>query len=268
MGVDYRPMKEITKAIWSLGDYSPLSKLLEGAARNVVDACKISSGDKVLDVAAGNGNCAIAAARAGARVIASDLTPAMVSTGRTRTQAEGLAIEWFDADVEDLPFEDARFDFVTSVFGAIFAPRPELAVSEMFRVLSPLGTVGMANWTPQSFSKQMNDVVSTYSPPPPVELPSPFEWGDEQKVRSLFEAVATSIQLDRRVLTWEFESFEAMRAVFESHGGSVMAKQMLPQDVYESLGQELEALVSKLNQGTQDHIVIRNEYLLVVARKA
>jgi ubiquinone/menaquinone biosynthesis C-methylase UbiE len=268
MDVDYRPMKEITKAIWSLGDYSPLSKLLEGAAREVVGACEISSGRKVLDVAAGNGNCAIAAARAGARVIASDLTPAMVAIGRARTQAEGLDVEWFDADVEDLPFEDARFDFVTSVFGAIFAPRPELATSEMFRVLAPLGIVGMANWTPESFSKRMSDVVSKYSPPPPVKLPSPFQWGDEQTVRSLFEAAATSIQLDRRFLTWEFESFEAMRSVFESHGGSVMAKRMLPPDAYESAGRELEALVNELSEGTQGRIVIRNEYLLVVARKA
>jgi SAM-dependent methyltransferase len=268
MDADYQPMKEMTKAIWSLGDYSPVAKLLEGAARDVVDACGISSGHAVLDVAAGNGNCAIAAARTGARVVASDLTPALIEMGRARTEAEGLGIEWFNADVEDLPFEDGRFDFVTSVFGAIFAPRPERAASEMFRVLKSEAILGMANWTPESFSKRMLDVVSKYSPPPPVELPSPFQWGEEQTVRALFKDVATPIRLDRRLLTWEFASFGAMRSVFESHGGAVMAKRMLPPDVYEAQGQELEALARELNEGTEGGVVISNEYLLVVARKA
>jgi ubiquinone/menaquinone biosynthesis C-methylase UbiE len=256
----------MTKAIWSLGDYSPLAKLLEGAAREVVDACGISSGHEVLDVAAGTGNCAIAAARKGARVTASDLTTALVEIGKTRTKAEGLDVEWFDADVEDLPFEDDRFDFVTSVFGAIFAPQQALAASEMLRVLHPGGSVGMANWTPESFSKQMNDVFSKYAPPSPFELPSPFAWGDEARVRSLF-GDATSLQLNRRALKFEFESLEAMRFVFESHGGAVMAKQMLPPDVYESSGRELEALIRELNEGTGGSILIRNEYLLVIAHK-
>jgi ubiquinone/menaquinone biosynthesis C-methylase UbiE len=267
MSIDYGPVKDMTKAIWSLGDYSPLAKLLDGAAREVVEACAVSPGDEVLDVAAGTGNCAIAAARKGAHVVASDLTPALVEIGRARTNTEGLDVEWFDADVEDLPFEDGRFDFVTSVFGAIFAPRPALAASEMVRVLRPNGIVGMANWTPESFSRQMMDVVSKYAPPSPVDLPSPFQWGAEDTVRSLFEGVA-SIQLDRRVLDWKFESFEAMRDVFESHGGAVMAKRMQPPDVYESTGRDLEDLVREVNRGTQDGILIRNEYLLVVAHKA
>ena len=267
MSVDFGPMKEMTKAIWSLGDYSPMAKLLEGAAREVVDACGITSGHHVLDVAAGTGNCAIAAARKGAHVVASDLTPALVEIGRARTDAEGLDVEWFDADVEDLPFEDDRFDVVTSVFGVIFAPRQGLAASEMLRVLHAGGSVGMANWTPESFSRRMNDVFSKYAPPAPVELPNPFEWGDEHAVQSLFGS-AVSIQLDRRALEFEFESFDAMRFTFESHGGAVMAKQMLPPDVYESSGREFEALVRELNEGTGSSILIRNEYLLVVAHKA
>lgn len=266
MSVDYGPMKQMTKAIWSLGDYTPLAKLLEGTAQEVVDACGISSGHQVLDVAAGTGNCAIAAARKGAHVVASDLTSALVEVGRARTEAEGLNVEWFDADAEDLPFEDNRFDFVTSVFGAIFAPQQELAASEMLRVLRPGGSMGMANWTPDSFSRQMNDVFAKYAPPPPIELPSPFRWGDEQAVRSLFGSGA-SVEVDRRALMFEFESLEAMRHVFESHGGAVMAKQMLPPDVYESAGRELEALIGELNEGTEGRISIRNEYLLVVARK-
>jgi SAM-dependent methyltransferase len=268
MVVDYAAMKQMTKAIWSLGDYSPLATLLEPAARDLVDACGISSGHEVLDVGAGNGNGAIAAGGRGAKVVASDLTPALMEQGRVRTEALSLDIEWAEADAEDLPFDADRFDAVISVFAAIFAPRPLLAASEMFRVLAPLGTLGMANWTPESFSKQMMDIVSKYSPPSPVELPSPFQWGDEHTVRSRLGPMAKSIEIDRRVLSWEFESFEAMRSVFEGHGGAVMAKRTLPPDVYRRQGEEIEALVGELNEGTQGRLLIRNEYLLVVAHKA
>jgi SAM-dependent methyltransferase len=268
MGVDYGAMKQMTKAIWSLGDYSPLARLVEPAARELVDACGISSGHAVLDVGAGNGNAAIAAAGRGARVVASDLTPALMDQGRSRAELRGLNIEWAEADAEDLPFEDNRFDAVISVFGAIFAPRPDVAASEMFRVLSPGGTLGMANWTPESFSKQMMDIVSKYSPAPPVELPSPFLWGEEQTVRSRLEPMAKSISFDRRSLAWEFESPEAMRAVFEAHGGAVMAKRTLPADAYQCQADEIEALVGDLNEGTQGAVLLNNEYLLVVARKA
>jgi len=266
--VGYDAIKQMTKAMWSLGDYRPLARLLERAADQLVDACGIGAGREVLDVAAGDGNCAAAAARRGARVVASDLTPALVEIGRARTAAEDLAVDWFEADVEDLPFDDDRFDVVTSVFGAIFAPRPELAATEMFRVLRPAGVLGMANWTPESFSKRMLDVVSKYSPPPPVELPSPFRWGEEETVRSLFGARARSVRLERHVLLWEFESIQAMRSVFESHGGAVMAKRMLPPDVYESQAAELEALVGQVNEGIGSRVVIPNEYLQVVAVKS
>jgi SAM-dependent methyltransferase len=267
MGVDYGRMKQTTKAIWSLGDYHPLAMLLEPAAHELVDACGIAAGQDVLDVAAGNGNCAIAAARRGARVVASDLTPALVQLGRARTQAEGLAIQWAEADVEELPFADGRFDCVTSVFGAMFAPRPEVAAAELFRVLRSGGLVGMANWTPASFSRQLVEVAAKYAPPPPVELPSPFGWGKQQTVRSLLAGMASSIRLEQRVLRWEFESLAAMRAIFQGHGAAVMAKRMLPPEMYERRGKEIEALFSRHNQGSGDRIVIDNEYLLVVARK-
>lgn len=268
MSVDYGAMKQMTKAMWSLGDYSPLARLLEPVAVDVVEACGIAPGDEVLDIAAGNGNGAIAAARRGARVAASDLTAALIDQGRTRTAAEALDVEWVEADAEDLPFENDRFDVVISVFGAIFAPRPDLAVAEMFRVLTPGGTAGMANWTRESFTKQMTDVIAKFSPPPPPGVPSPFLWGDEPTVDSRLASVATSIEYDRRTVTWEFESFEAMSSVFEAHGGAVMAKRTLPADVYQRQGEEIEALVRERNEGTGGGIRLRNEYLLVIARGA
>jgi SAM-dependent methyltransferase len=266
--ISFEPVKQMTRMMWSLGDYRPLSKLLEEPAEQLVDACGIGAGREVLDVAAGDGNCAVAAARRGAEVLASDLTPALVEIGRVRTATEGLPVEWMEADVEDLPFDDERFDVVTSVFGAIFAPRPELAAKEMFRVLRPGGILGMANWVPKSFSERMMDVVSKYSPPPPVELPSPFRWGEEAIVRALFGARARSVRFERRVLKWEFDSIQAMRSVFESHGGAVMAKRMLPPDVYEAQATALEALVRQVNEGTKGRVVISNEYIQVVAVKS
>jgi SAM-dependent methyltransferase len=268
MGVDYDQVKASTREMWSLGDYTPLAQTLEPAARELVDACGISSGDEVLDVAAGNGNCAIAAAQKGARVVASDLTPAMVTLGRERTAAAGLDIEWAEADAEDLPFEENRFDAVTSVFGAMIAPRPDVVASEMFRVVKPGGVVAMANWTPASFMRKMSDVSSKYLPPPPAELPDAFAWGQEETVRSRFEGLASSIQLDRRPLTWEYDSWEDWRATSESFGGTVLAKRMLPPDVYNRMAQEMEALFREHNEGTEGRVVIVGEYLLVVAQKA
>jgi ubiquinone/menaquinone biosynthesis C-methylase UbiE len=160
MGVGFEQIKEAAKAMWSLGDYSLMATFLDPAARDLVDACGISSGREVLDVATGNGNCAIAAARKGARVVASDLTRAMLDLGRERTVTEAFDIEWTEADAEDLPFVDGRFDCVTSVFGAMVAPRQELVASELFRVVRSGGTVGMANWTQESFMKKMGEVGS------------------------------------------------------------------------------------------------------------
>jgi SAM-dependent methyltransferase len=268
MGVDYDQVKASTREMWSLGDYTPLAQSLEPAARELVDACGVSSGEDVLDVAAGNGNCAIAAAQKGARVVASDLTPAMVTLGRQRTAAAGFDIEWAEADAEDLPFEENRFDAVTSVFGAMIAPRPDLVTSEMFRVVKPGGVVGMANWTPASFMRKLSDVSSKYLPPRPEELPDTFAWGIEETVRSRFEGLASSIQLDRRLLTWEHDSWEDWRATSESFGGTVLAKRMLPPDVYNRMAQEMEGLFREHNEATEGRVVIAGEYLLVVAQKA
>jgi SAM-dependent methyltransferase len=268
MGVNYGQLKQTTKAVWSLGDYRPIARLLEPAAHELVQACRIGAGQDVLDVAAGNGNCALAAARRGARVVASDLTSALVQLGRTRTQAAGLAIRWVQADAEQLPFAAGRFDCVTSVFGAMFAPRPEVVAAELFRILRSGGIVGMANWTPTSFGKQLVEVAARYAPPPPAELPSPFGWGEEQTARSLLAGLASWIRLEQRLVRWEFDSVAAMRAVFQGHGGAVMAKQTLPPEAYEQLGRDIEALVSQHNRGSGDRVAIDNEYLLVVACKA
>jgi len=268
VGIDFEQIKAGAKAMWSLGDYSLLAAGLEPAARDLVDACGVASGQEVLDVATGSGNCAIAAARKGARVVASDLTPAMLALGRARTATEDLEIEWIEADAEDLPFTTGRFDCVTSVFGAMIAPRQDVVASELFRVVRPGGTVGMANWTPESFMKKMGEVTSRYAPPPPAGVPDAFRWGEEETVRSLFEAFASSVQIDRRIVTWTYGSWDEMRSVGENFGGSVMAKKMMPPSMFAQMGEFVEALFREHNRGTEGTVVIDNEYLQVVAHRA
>src|SRR4051794_5489040 len=176
---DYSQIKERTRQLWALGDYPKIADLIRPAARSLVDACAISAGQEVLDVAAGNGNLAVFAAEEGADVVASDLAPAQIELGRARTEAEGVDVEWVEADAEDLPFEDGRFDCAASVFGAMFAPRPERAAAELFRVVKPGGTVGMAVWGRFGSQGEMFETLEQFAPPQPAGVPHPRDWGDE-----------------------------------------------------------------------------------------
>ena len=195
--------------MWSLGDYPRLAEALEPHAEALADACKIRRDASVLDVAAGNGNFAFAAAHRGATVTASDLTPRMVELGRARSASGGSSMEWTEADAEQLPFADAGYDVVASVFGAMFAPRPQLVAAELFRVAKPGGLVAMANYSPGGFLGRLSDAMASFSSRPTLELPSPFLWGDEGEVRRRFSHFATSIEVTHRRLTFEGSSVEA-----------------------------------------------------------
>src|SRR5918997_5999764 len=184
---DYAQMKEGARKVWALGDYPKIAAIIFGASRSLADACAISAGQEVLDVAAGTGNLALIAAEEGADVVASDIAPAQVELGRARTEAEGVDVEWVVADAEELPFEDDRFDCAASVFGAMFAPRPELAAREMFRVVKPGGTVGLVVWGNYGMQGEVFEVLMSYGPPPPEGVPAPREWGDEEIARQRLE---------------------------------------------------------------------------------
>lgn len=268
MALDFDELKERTRGIWSLGDYSRVEPLTLPAAEALVEACAVSAGQELLDVAAGTGNAAIVAAREGAAVVASDLTPELLERGRERARAEGLAIEWVEADAEALPFEDARFDCVTSVFGAMFAPRPELVAGELFRVTRPGNTVGMANWTPGGFPGLMFETSARYLPPPP-ELPRPSAvWGVEEEVARRFEGLAGTLEMERRTVRWEFPSAGAMAATLEGGAGPAVATQRALDDARRAaLRSDLLALVDEHNQASDGSIAIDCEYLLVVARR-
>jgi len=176
---DFSDYKARVRDSWEEGDYRVIAESTLPAAQALLDACAISAGQEVLDVAAGNGNLALLAAREGAAVVASDLTPGMVAMGEARTSAEGYDVEWCVADVESLPFDDGRFDCCASVFGAMFAPRPELAAEEMFRVVRPGGTVGLVSWTPEGFQGRVFAVGNKYVQMP-EGVPVPSHWGIEE----------------------------------------------------------------------------------------
>jgi ubiquinone/menaquinone biosynthesis C-methylase UbiE len=263
----YAKVKEGMTWMWSLGDYSRLALLLEPHAEALAAISGIRAGMQVLDVGAGNGNFALAAARRGAVVTASDISPRMLELGRGRSAAAEMPITWVEGDAEQLPFPDATFDIVASVFGAMFAPQPERVASEMFRVAKPLGLVAMANYSSAGFLGRLMEVMSTAVPPPSVELPSPFLWGDEAEARRRLGR-ASSIDVRRRTLTFEFESFAEWLELWEaSNGPQVALKTMLPQEAYEEVVKKIEPVLDDLNRSRDGRLVLDSDYIQVLARK-
>ena len=265
--MDVAQIKERQRAVWGAGDYRELSRMLEPVAIALCNACAVSAGQEVLDVAAGDGNFAFAAAREGAAVVASDLSPGMVERGRARSREEGVEIEWVEADAEDLPFDDARFDCAGSVFGAMIAPRPELVAKELFRVTRPGGTVGMTAWTPDSFASALFDIGRRYAPPPP-DMPLAKEWGIEEVVRDRFEGLAATIDFRRGMLPWAADSFESLGARLEGTPPQTAAKAGLPPDRYEAMQAEQLELAREWNAAPDGPVRIEAEYLISIARKS
>jgi len=263
--VDVDSIKERNRWMWGLGDYAELSQALRPAAEALADACAVSAGQEVLDVAAGDGNFALACAREGASVVSSDLAPGMVERGRARSEQEGYDIEWVEADVEDLPFEDGRFDCVGSVFGAMIAPRPRVVAEELFRVVRPGGTVGMTAWTREGFSADLFRLGRSYAPP--SDQPLSDEWSVEENVRERFNGLAARFDIEVRKLTWRTESPEELVSMLGTSAPPwVAAKQNLPPERWESLISEALELARGW-VGDARPVGLENEYALIVARK-
>ncbi|MBA2630332.1 MAG: class I SAM-dependent methyltransferase [Thermoleophilaceae bacterium] len=264
--MDFAEFKQRQSRTWGQGDYAVLSQLLAPAARELCDACAVSAGQEVLDVAAGDGNFALACAEEGASVVATDLAPGMVERGMARMRDEGVDVEWQVADAEALPFGDGRFECAGSVFGVMLAPRPEVAARELFRVVRPGNTVGLTAWTPDSFPAEMFRIGRRYSPPPP-DVPESSEWGHEDLVRRRLDGLAGTLDIERSTVTWEAESPEALVALME-RGSPPMAaaRQALPAERMEDMLGELLELIRRLSGG-DGPVAIEGEYLLIVARK-
>ena len=264
--MDFDQIKQRQSQVWGLGDYSVLSRVLEPAAQALADACAVSAGQEALDVAAGDGNFALACAREGAGVVATDISPGQVERGRARSEGEGYDIEWQVADAEELPFDDARFDCAGSVFGMMIAPRPEVAATEIFRVVRPGNTVGITAWTPGSFCVEMFQIGRSYAPLP-NGMPTSDEWGREDTVRERFEGLAGTLEIERRTLDWEAPSPDDFVASLESAAPpQVAAQAALPPDALEAMHADYLALVRRW-AGGDGAVSIGAEYLLAVARK-
>lgn len=254
--------------MWSLGDYTRLAEVLEPHAEALAEACAIQPGSRVLDVAAGNGNFALAAARRGAVVTATDLTPQMVELGRARSSNAGATITWSEADAEQLPFDNGTFDVVASVFGAMFAPRPQLVASEMFRVARSGGLVAMANYSPGGFLGRLSELIASFSAHPAFELPSPFAWGDEEELRRRFAGLASSTDVMHRVLYFDSESVEAFLDFWEQTNAPQAAlRTMQTPETYEKVLAAEAQLVEELNESRDSRVRLRSPYILVLARK-
>jgi SAM-dependent methyltransferase len=259
-------LKARTREAWALGNYAEIARAILPASQALVDACAISAGQEVLDVAAGNGNLAVLAAREGAAVVASDLSPAQVELGRARTADEGYEVEWLVADVEELPFEDGRFDCAASVFGAMFAPRPEIAAAEMFRVVKPGGSVGLDAWTPEGFQGRVFALGNRYVPLP-GGAPAGTMWGDEDVVRERLGNLASSIQFERRSIRHEWDSPEGFFEFSRNAGPTVARARALSDEDRTRMKDDLLALIDEFNEASDGRVVIDNEYLITVARK-
>jgi ubiquinone/menaquinone biosynthesis C-methylase UbiE len=263
--MDLEQLKQASRVGWGKGEYSGLSEILRPAAQELCDACAVGAGQEVLDVAAGDGNFAIACAFEGASVVASDISPGMVERGKIRSEAEGYDVEWVEADAEELPFEDGRFECVGSVFGAVMAPRPEVVARELFRVVRPGNTVGLVSWIPEGVAQEMFSVTRKYTPP--SQVPSHSEWGREEVVRERFGPYANTIETERRSLPFSAESPEAFVAHMERHAPmQVAAREAMPTDQYADMREDFLALVRGW-AGGDGPFSVDAEYLVVVARK-
>lgn len=263
--MDLERIKQGAREGWGKGDYSGLSEVLRPAAQALCDACAVGAGQEVLDVAAGDGNFALACAFEGASVVASDLSPGMVARGKARSEAEGYDVEWVEADAEDLPFDDGRFECVGSVFGAVMAPRPDVVATELFRVVRPGNTVGLVSWVPGGIAQELFAVGRKYAPS--SDAPTHDLWGDEDVVNERLGELANSIEMERRSLPWAGESPEQYVDFMERHAPmQVAAKEAMPPEIYAKMRADFIEVVRGW-AGGDGAFSVDAEYLVVVARK-
>ena len=260
-------LKARSRAIWSTGDYAPASRQLEPAAQSLVEALGVTAGMRVLDVAAGHGNCTVAAARRGAEVLATDFSPTMIAVGSERTRTAGLDVKWQEADAAALPFEDASFDRVTSTFGAIFAPEQEQVASELARVVRPGGLVGLTAWTPDGLTAKMLAVRSRFGTPLPAGAPDPFRWGNPDEVAALFAPLGCEVQTRRRAVTFRYDSWDQWQRDSQAHGMAVVARQTMPAGDYDEMLSAMQAATAEYNHGEGDAVAFDSDYLEITATK-
>lgn len=264
---NFTAIKTRQQAAWGSGDYAVIGTTLQIVGEQLAEACDLRCDERVLDVAAGNGNATLAAARRGCTVTSTDYVASLLERGAERAQAERLSVKFELADVEALPFEDGSFDAVLSTFGAMFAPDQARTAAEMARVCRAGGRIGMANWTPDSLVGQMFKVLGRYVPPP-AGVQAPSLWGVQAHVQTLFGASAGAIDVTQRVFNFRYRSVAHFIAVFRHWYGPVQkAFDSLSIDDANALDQDLSTLLNSLNRAGPTSLVVPSEYLEIVVTR-
>jgi len=265
---EVQALKDAHRKTWASGDYARIAELVTDVGERVVQRAGVQAGSDVLDVAAGTGNASIPAARAGARVIATDLTPELFTAGRQRAQRAGVELEWIAADAEDLPFEDGRFDYVLSSLGVQFVPRHEVVASELVRVCRPGGMIVLGNWAADGYIGRIWTIMGPYLPPPPDYVSPPAGWGRPEHVTQLFADYAVELTFEHYSLDFEADSAAAyVDTLADFYGPLLQARNKLTSTGrWPALRDELIALSTELNQAGETGFRAPSEYLLTLAR--
>ena len=265
---DLSALKTRQHGAWSSGDYAIVGTTLQIVGEALCEALDLRAGQKVLDVAAGNGNATLAAARRWCDVVSTDYVPALLERGRLRATADGLSVEFREADAEALPFKDGAFDAVVSTFGVMFTPNQDQAAAELTRVCRRGGKIGLANWTPDGFIGQVFKTLGKYLPPP-AGVKSPALWGTEARIAEMFGASASDIRSEPRHFMFRYRSPAHFIEVFKTYYGPVLkAFAALDADKQDALERDLLALITTLNRAEDGTMVVASEYLeIVIARR-
>ncbi|HVN44542.1 MAG TPA: class I SAM-dependent methyltransferase [Steroidobacteraceae bacterium] len=266
--VDLNAVKRRQQATWASGDFAVIGTTLQLVGELLAEAADVRAGERVLDVAAGNGNASLAAARRFARVTSTDYVPHLLEKAAARASAEGMEISFEVADAENLPFADGAFDVVLSTFGAMFTPEHQRAAQELLRVTRSGGRVGLANWTPEGFLGELFGVVGRFVAPPPGTR-SPMLWGSEPYMVELFGPQASQLRCVRRHFNFRYRSAAHWIEVFRSfYGPTHKAFASLDAARQSQLSAAISELLGRRNIAGSDSLVVPGEYLEVIITKA
>jgi len=264
---DWTAVKAKQQAAWSSGDYAVIGTTLQIVGEQLAEAMDLRAGQTVLDIAAGNGNATLAAARRGCEVTSTDYVESLLARGRKRAEAEGLQVKFQIADAEDLPFADAAFDAVVSTFGGMFSPDQDRTAAEMLRVCRSGGRIGLANWTPESFVGQMFRTIGKYLPPP-TGVKSPAIWGTRSWVEATFAPAASKVAAEPRHFILRYRSAQHFLDTFRTYYGPVhKAFAALDAAGDKALARDIIDLVGRFNRSGDETMVVPSEYLEVIITK-
>jgi ubiquinone/menaquinone biosynthesis C-methylase UbiE len=262
-----KAVKAKQQAAWSSGDYAVIGTTLQIVGEHLAEAMDLHASQTVLDVAAGNGNITLAAARRWCEVTSTDYVESLLELGRRRAEAEGLQINFQVADAEDLPFADASFDAVVSTFGAMFSPDQDRTAAEMVRVCRSGGRIGLANWTPDGFIGQMFKTIGKYLPPP-IGIKSPAVWGTREWVQATFGAAASALTAEPRHFTFRYRSAQHFLDIFRAYYGPMLkAFETLEEASSKALARDIIDLLGRFNSSGDETLVVPSEYLEIIITK-